>query len=242
MEIFAKSDIGLVRSSNQDAYRFGTIANHIHWAIVCDGMGGANGGNVASEVAVETLEAYIEKEYEASFTKDQTVTFLTTMVQQVNSKLFAMQKENETLHGMGTTLELIFIIDETAHIVHVGDSRVYGVRGTQIKQFTTDHSVVQEMVDSGEITAEEARVHPNKNFITRALGVNESIHLDYIESEFKPGDTLLLCTDGLTNYVTKDKILEMVLDIKGEELADTLISTAKELGGADNITVAVLYA
>lgn len=242
MEIFAKSDIGLIRSSNQDECRFGIISENTCWAIVCDGMGGANAGNVASSVAVNTIEEHIKNNYNESFSQKETGKFLTSMVEMVNDKLYKMQENDSSLKGMGTTIEVVLVTPLVTHIIHVGDSRVYAIRESRIKQITTDHSFVQEMVDSGKITPEEAQKHPSKNFITRALGVNKDIYLDYIEAESKKDDIFIVCTDGLTNYVTMDDILKMAKENKGEPLAELLIETAKERGGADNITVAVLYA
>ena len=240
MEVYLKSDIGLVRSSNQDACKCGIFPDRSVWAVVCDGMGGANGGNVASEVAVETVSGLLEKNYKETLTDDQTVDLLTSIVQKANSKLYKMQKKDASLRGMGTTIELALIRDGAAHIVHAGDSRVYSIRGNKIKQLTTDHSVVQEMVEKGEITPEQARVHPNKNYITRALGIVPQIHLDYIEAPFEQGDILLMCSDGLSNYLTPAELVTLSLENEGEAFTDALVESAKGLGGSDNITVAVI--
>lgn len=203
-------------------------------------MGGANGGNVASSLTVETVSELMDK-YDISLSNDRTVEFLVTAIQTANSKVYEMQKNNDELSGMGTTVELVFVKDNIAHIIHAGDSRVYCMRNNRIQQVTVDHSVVQEMVDNGEITPEEALVHPNKNYITRAVGVNPDINLDYIEVPFEAGDVVLTCTDGLSNYVKIEEILECALNHKGEDLTKTLIEMAKSRGGSDNITVAVIY-
>jgi len=241
LEIFAQSDIGLVRHNNEDACRFGTLSDNTAWSVVCDGMGGANAGNVASTVAAETVEKLLNKGYQPNFNDDQTVDFLTDIVQKANSKVYKMQRDDEALSGMGTTLELVLATHTTAHVIHAGDSRVYGIRGNMIQQITVDHSVVQQMVDKGEITPEEAQHHPNKNYITRALGINPDIHLDYIEVPFTKGDIMILCTDGLSNYISMEAILDMAHNSFGDELADKLIKTAKDLGGSDNITVSIIY-
>lgn len=240
MEIYVQSDIGLVRNSNQDSYGFKVYDNGTAWSVVCDGMGGANGGNVASSLTVETVSELMDK-YDISLSNDRTVEFLVTAIQTANSKVYEMQKNNDELSGMGTTVELVFVKDNIAHIIHAGDSRVYCMRNNRIQQVTVDHSVVQEMVDNGEITPEEALVHPNKNYITRAVGVNPDINLDYIEVPFEAGDVVLTCTDGLSNYVKIEEILECALNHKGEDLTKTLIEMAKSRGGSDNITVAVIY-
>lgn len=235
-----KSDIGLVRRSNQDSYGFKICDDNTAWAVVCDGMGGANGGNVASSLTVETVSEFMSK-YDNSLDNNKTVDFLVCAVQKANRIVYEMQKNKNELSGMGTTVELVFVKDNTAHIVHAGDSRVYCMRDNRIQQVTVDHSIVQEMVNNGEITPEEAQTHPNKNYITRAVGVNSDINLDYIEVPFEPGDTILICTDGLSNYVKKEEILEYALNYKGETLPQGLIELAKSRGGNDNITIAVIY-
>ena len=242
MEVYLKSDIGLVRTSNQDACKCGSFSDQAVWAVVCDGMGGANGGNVASEVAVETVAQFLTQEYDKALTNDQTVDLLTGVVQRANSKLYEMQKADQMLRGMGTTIELVLVKENKAHIVHVGDSRVYAIRENKIQQLTVDHSVVQEMVEKGELTPEQAMVHPNKNYITRALGIVPQIHLDYIEAPFEPGDKILLCSDGLTNYLTPEEIVRLPLENSADAFTQALVEGAKGLGGSDNITVAVITA
>ncbi|HIR02933.1 MAG: Stp1/IreP family PP2C-type Ser/Thr phosphatase [Acutalibacteraceae bacterium] len=242
MEVYLKSDIGLVRTSNQDACKCGSFSDQAVWAVVCDGMGGANGGNVASEVAVETVAQLLMQEYDKALTNDQTVDLLTGVVQRANSKLYEMQKADQMLRGMGTTIELVLVKENKVHIVHVGDSRVYAIRKNKIQQLTVDHSVVQEMVEKGELTPEQAMVHPNKNYITRALGIVPQIHLDYIEAPFEPGDKILLCSDGLTNYLTPEEIVKLSLENNADAFTQALVDGAKELGGSDNITVAVITA
>ncbi len=241
MEVFSKSDIGLVRTSNQDDCRFGVFSPCCAWAVVCDGMGGANGGNVASSVAVELITEQIEQLYDEKLSKDQLVTLLTDIVQRANTKVFDLSLTDDNLEGMGTTCELVFVKDRTIHVVHVGDSRTYSIRGGKIKQLTEDHSVVQEMVRRGEITQEEAAVHPNKNIITRALGIRPEVCIDYIEANFSYGDVLLICTDGLTNCVSNGDIVKIVHENRGEDMTNKLVEKAKDGGGTDNITVTVIY-
>ncbi len=241
MEIFSKSDIGLVRTQNQDDCRFGVISPSCAWVVVCDGMGGANGGNIASASAVEYISQEIEKMYSDDLSKSELSTLMTEIVSQANKVIFDMAQNDVELTGMGTTCEFVLVKDTTVHVVHVGDSRTYAIRGGKIKQLTEDHSVVQEMVRRGEITAEQAQNHPNKNFITRALGIKPSVHLDYIETNFIYGDILLVCTDGFSNCVTTGDMVKICHENRGEGLTDTLVEKAKEGGGTDNITVAVVY-
>lgn len=241
MEVFSKSDIGLVRTTNQDDCRFGVISPSCVWAVVCDGMGGANGGNIASATAVEYISEEIEKMYSEDLTKTELATLMTEIVSQANSKIFELSKTDPELTGMGTTCEFVLVKDTMVHVVHIGDSRTYAIRGGKIKQLTEDHSVVQEMVRRGEITFEQAQTHPNKNFITRALGIKPELHLDYIEANFIYGDVLLICSDGLSNHVTTGDMVKICHENRGEGLVDTLVEKAKDGGGNDNITVTVIY-
>ena len=152
MEVFSKSDIGLVRTQNQDDFRFGVISPSCVWAVVCDGMGGANGGNIASATAVEYISTKITSLYKADMTKDQIGELMAEIVMEANKAVFELQSKDPELAGMGTTCEFVFVKDTTVHVVHVGDSRTYAIRGGKIKQLTEDHSVVQEMVRRGELT------------------------------------------------------------------------------------------
>ena len=186
MQIFSKTDRGRVRTDNQDAYFAGKITDDSVFAVVCDGMGGANAGNVASELAVRHISEYVK--------------------------------------------------DGTAVIAHVGDSRIYLVNG-EIKQLTRDHSVVQSLIESGKITPEDAKVHPRKNVITRALGAEEDVAVDSDCLTLSDGDTLLLCSDGLTNFLDDKDILRVFQNNDISAVAERLVETANENGGGDNITV-----
>lgn len=241
MEVFSKSDIGLVRQQNQDDCRFGVISPSCVWAVVCDGMGGANGGNIASATAVEYISREIERMYSDDLSKAELSTLMTEIVSQANIEVYNMAQNDLELTGMGTTCEFILVKDTSVHVVHIGDSRTYAIRGGKIKQLTEDHSVVQEMVRRGEITPEQAQNHPNKNFITRALGIKPEVHLDYIEANFIYGDVLLICTDGLSNCVTTGDMVKICHENRGESMTQKLVEKAKEGGGSDNITVTVVY-
>ena len=238
MEVFSKSDVGLVRTQNQDDFRFGVISPSCVWAVVCDGMGGANGGNIASATAVDYISTKITDLYKRDMTKEQIGELMAEIVMQANRRIFDLASHDPELAGMGTTCEFVFVKDTTVHVVHVGDSRTYAIRGGKIKQLTEDHSVVQEMVRRGD---EEAQHHPNKNFITRALGIKTSVRLDYIEANFIYGDVLLICSDGLSNHVTTGDMVKICHENRGEDLINKLIDCAKEGGGSDNITATVIY-
>ena len=211
------------------------------WAIVCDGMGGANGGNTASATAVEYISTKITDLYKDDMTKEQIGELMAEIVVNANVKIFELACEDAALAGMGTTCEFVFVKDTTVHVVHVGDSRTYAIRGGKIKQLTEDHSVVQEMVRRGELTYEQAQHHPNKNFITRALGIKPSVRLDYIEANFIYGDVVLICTDGLSNHVSTGQMVKICHENRGDSLINTLVDAAKQDGGTDNITATVIY-
>ena len=241
MEIFSKSDIGLVRKENQDSSAYTVISSDTAWAVICDGMGGARGGKTASSTAVKFISEFISREYQDDMEGEELADMLVAAVDGANMTLYRMAIEDSELAGMGTTCDLVFVRGEVAHVVHVGDSRTYSIRDGKILQITEDHSLVQEMVNRGELTAEQAMRHPNKNLITRALGVTHDVHIDYIEAEFSEGDTLLLCSDGLSNYVSRADMVRTVMESRGELLIDTLVEIAKRHGGHDNITVTVIY-
>lgn len=241
MEVFSKTDIGLVRRENQDSSSFSVIGPGCVWAVVCDGMGGAKGGKFASSGAVAYITEYINREYRTQMSSEEVGEMLVAAVEGANALIYQHSVDDRDLSGMGTTCDLAFVRDEMVHVVHVGDSRTYAIRGAKILQLTEDHSVVQEMVRNGELTPEQAQNHPNKNLITRALGVAKEVHIDYIEAEFAYGDVLLLCSDGLSNYVNKAEMVKTVHENRGVMLIDTLVEIAKRHGGHDNITATVIY-
>ena len=242
MQLYTRTDIGLVRSSNQDSVDGGFLYDgRLMWAVLCDGMGGANGGNIASQTAVEVTNDMIVS-FDRKFTDYQAEEFLREVVARANSTIYHKQRKDSSLQGMGTTMELIVANKGWAMITHVGDSRVYRIHNGKIKQLTQDHSVVQEMVNRGEITPEQAMVHPNKHYITRAVGVDPDVIPDYIEAPFSDDDMLIVCSDGLSNYIRDKKILSYAESCSGDELTYALTEEAKLNGGGDNISVAVMYA
>ena len=240
MKIAAKSDKGLVRSNNQDSYAAGELPGNVAWAVVCDGMGGAAGGNVASATAVKLISEKIATCYHAGMSDGSIKNLLISAIESANMLVFDTAGQNEALFGMGTTVVAVIINVDRVYVACVGDSRVYIVSESMF-QVTTDHSVVQNMIDNGEITKEEARFHPQKNVITRALGVDRDIRVDFFQEEIdKDKDIVLLCTDGLTNYVDEPTIYSIAKNSSRYEIADELVKTANDNGGGDNITVVVL--
>lgn len=236
MQIFSKTDRGRVRTDNQDAYFAGKITDDSVFAVVCDGMGGANAGNVASELAVRHISEYVIRSYRDGMDMTDTEKTLKNAIVSANISLYDMAVNNAELTGMGTTAVAAFVKDGTAVIAHVGDSRIYLVNG-EIKQLTRDHSVVQSLIESGKITPEDAKVHPRKNVITRALGAEENVAVDSDCLNLSNGDTLLLCSDGLTNFLDDKDILKVFQNNDISAVAERLVEEANENGGGDNITV-----
>ncbi len=241
MKIFSKSDVGLKRSSNQDAFVAGEFDNGAAFAVVCDGMGGANGGNVASECAAKIISEYIVNSYSPKMNSNSVENMLRAAVDSANTEIYEKSKDNEEYSGMGTTVVCALVCDNLAHIVHVGDSRAYLATGDSLVKLTVDHSVVQTMIDNGEISEDEARTHPKKNIITRAVGAESSVFSDYNIAIKPENNILLLCTDGLTNYVSEEQVFEVLRTVPEEQVAQTLINLANEAGGGDNITVVLVY-
>ena len=239
MNALGKTDVGLRRHENQDTFAVETIGKSVA-AVVCDGMGGAEGGQIASTLAVETFL----KELRALLREDMSVEQLRELasfcVAQANTAVYERALEDDC-RGMGTTLVSAVAGEKGTVVCNVGDSRAYLIRGGEITRITHDHSVVQTLVESGNITAEEARTHPNRNLITRALGTEEVTQCDAFEVAFQRGDKLLLCTDGLVVTATDEDICRAVCSGKSSEQAlDELIALAKAQGAPDNVTVVLV--
>lgn len=239
MQIFSKIDIGNKRNTNQDACITAMLPDSAALAVVCDGMGGANGGDVASRTATELICEYVKNSYNSAQSNDRLLELLKNAVLSANLEIYDMACKNENLSGMGTTVVAAIIKPQTALICNVGDSRAYLIEEA-ITQITRDHSVVQSLIEKGELTAEEARVHPKKNVITRALGVEENVMPDLYEIAFSENSKLLLCTDGLSNFVNDTEILNTFNDNKTENIAEILVDKANAGGGGDNITAVVV--
>ena len=236
MKVSAKTHIGLVREDNQDNFATGSFEDGTIWSVVCDGMGGAVGGGTASKIAVELISKRIEGCYNRKMKPSSVGNLLESAINLANIEIFDIAKENAELFGMGTTVVAAIITDDTVYVSHAGDSRAYISSPDELRQITVDHSVVQEMVDRGEITQEEAENHPIRNYITRALGVENSITVDFSYHDFKQDEKLLICTDGFSGFVSHGKIHELLLS-DNDDIAEDLVEAAIEGGGRDNITV-----
>ena len=239
MQLFSKTDIGRVRLTNQDYVESFMLTDSVAFAIVCDGMGGANGGDVASSTAAKSISEYVKRSYSEKMNNEKTAQLLRNAIASANLDVFALSESDDSLKGMGTTVVAAVITESYAVICHVGDSRAYLVN-SGIIQLTTDHSVVQSLIESGELTLDEAKEYPEKNVITRALGVEESIFPDYCVVPVKPADCILLCSDGLTNYVDTADILTVFAENNMENVADVLVSAANSNGGGDNISIVIV--
>lgn len=242
MDIYGATDIGQVRSSNQDTYRCGRLTDTAVYAVVCDGMGGANGGNIASSIAADIMEKRIVSQYRENMPEASVLNMLESAVGAANIEVFDKAAADAQLMGMGTTLIAVIADGEKALVVHVGDSRVYHLTGEKLVQITTDHSVVQEMIAKGQITEEQAKGHPRKHFITRAIGVEQDVRPDFDIFDVAPGDRILLCSDGLTNMVQDAQLKELLQNGDAADLPATFIKIANENGGDDNITAVVITA
>lgn len=238
MIVSAKTDIGMKRSTNQDSFSYGQLENgNITWAVVCDGMGGMAAGNVASATAVEVIAGALEQNLSPKSSVSFVKNLLKNSIESANARIYDMSLENEDMRGMGTTVVAVVIIKGVAYFAHAGDSRAYICSGNEFSQITVDHSIVQTLLEKGQLTEDEAKNHPNKNIITRALGVASYIDIDFDEREVVEGDTILLCTDGLTNCIDDELIKLASSDNDFETLAERLVELANQNGGNDNITV-----
>ncbi len=240
MRIVAKTDIGLKRSTNQDAYAAGELPGSVAWAVVCDGMGGAAGGNYASSTAVKLISERICASYRVGMSSNSIRNVLTSAITAANISVYDMSVKNPDLSGMGTTVVAALIVNGSVCIAHAGDSRAYILNKNSLRQLTKDHSFVQEMVDRGSLTPDQAKDDPRKNLITRALGVGEDLRIDFCEEFIDENDVLLICTDGLTNYVEPADFHELTNDGNFYEYAERLVNRANENGGGDNITVVTI--
>jgi protein phosphatase len=237
------SNIGRIRQVNEDQCWVGSLGGGIAIAVVADGMGGHQAGDVASQTAVDTFRGAFEQHAEKeSFSEQEGKMLIRQAIAEANETIYAMASRDDRYHNMGTTVVAALMLPGKAVIGHVGDSRAYRVGAGGIEQLTLDHSLVNELVRSGQLSAEEAANHPRRNVLTRAIGTDPEVEIDVQSVEWRQEDVLLLCSDGLTNMVSDGRIAEVVADaaLALEDKADHLIQLALDGGGDDNITVVLL--
>jgi protein phosphatase len=237
LEIVKLTDPGIVRSHNEDSV--GADAEAV-FAILADGMGGYNAGEVASGMAVAMLSDNLKAALQAG--RRDMAQLAGDEVQKTNAAIFQAAQSQPQYNGMGTTLVLALFHDNRATVAHIGDSRLYRLRGEQFEQITRDHSLLQEQIDSGLITREDARHSHNKNLVTRAVGVDAAVEVEVHEYEVLPGDLFLLCSDGLNDMVG-DEDIQLTLGLMGANLelaAQQLIQMANDNGGRDNVSVVLV--
>jgi len=237
MQCWGLTDTGCVRKQNQDAYRIEHLDRNTLLCVVCDGMGGAKSGNIASTLAVEVFVEEVRRSWTKNMDQEKTDQILRSAVKLANFTVYDQAVQFEEFKGMGTTLVAALIQGKKATIINVGDSRAYGITTDGIQQITKDHSLVQLMVDRGELTPEVAKNYPGKNFITRAIGTEPILICDIYHRNVSRGDFLLLCSDGLSNVMDDQEILfEVVHGVNKQHCCKRLLKIAKNRGAPDNVT------
>lgn len=241
MNQWGLTDRGNVRAQNQDYFTIVRFSPEHALAVVCDGMGGAKSGNVASRLATDVFIREVKRTWNASLDDDALRRMLVDAVELANRAVYEHAQLSEDFSGMGTTLVAAFVKTDLTIAVNVGDSRAYLLREQGVTRITEDHSVVQLMVRRGEITEEEARTYPGKNLITRAVGTEPRVSCDVFTLRVAPGDAILLCSDGLSNLLTDQELLfEVVHAVHKEQCCQHLIEIAKDRGAPDNITAVLM--
>ncbi len=241
-DVYGVTDTGCVRELNEDSYVICGFdgGREPGFCVVADGMGGHNAGEVASSLAVDYITDSL-KDILLEGTPADVPRRINDALSGANANIYRISREDVSRSGMGTTAVVCAFSDGEGFIANIGDSRAYACRSDEIYQITVDHSIVEELVECGTITKEEARKHPRKNIITRAVGSDKTTKADIFEYEYRSGDTIIMCSDGLSGMVEDDVILNAVKNSgTSRETAETLIEIAKENGGLDNITVIVI--
>ncbi|MBO5892017.1 MAG: Stp1/IreP family PP2C-type Ser/Thr phosphatase [Oscillospiraceae bacterium] len=237
MQYWGLTDTGSVRPQNQDAYKIEQLDKNTLLCVVCDGMGGAKSGNVASNLAVDVFVEEVKNTWATGMNQEKTDQMLEAAVKLANFTVFDQAMQFEEFNGMGTTLVAVLIHEQEVTVINVGDSRAYLVGRNGIRCLTKDHSLVQMMVDRGELTPEMARTYPGKNYITRAIGTDTLVESDIFHLDVERGDSLLLCTDGLSNLMDDQEILfEVVHGVNKQYCCQRLLDIAKNRGAPDNVT------
>ncbi len=242
MDSWAITDRGRVRKANQDACFIHREEEHDSaLLLVCDGMGGHNAGNVASSLAATVFAGEVREGLANSRVTGAVCSLMKSALRTANASVYQLSIADAACNGMGTTMVSAVIIGSDATVMNVGDSRAYHMSEGLLRQITRDHSVVEDMIERGEITREQSRLHPRKNLITRAVGTSAEVDADFFSVTMKEGDTLLLCSDGLTNVVTDEEIAKTLDTAENAESAcRVLLEMALTMGAPDNVTVVIL--
>ena len=237
MQYWGLTDPGCVRKQNQDAYQIEELDRNTLLCIVCDGMGGAKSGNIASSLAMDVFVEEVRRTWTPSMDQEKVDQMMLSAAKLANFTVYDQAQQFPEFEGMGTTLVALLIKGKKATIANVGDSRCYGLSRRGIRQITQDHSLVQMMVDRGDLTAEMAKTYPGKNFITRAIGTESTVACDLFHQNVSRGDYFLLCSDGLSNMMDDQEILfEVVHGVNKQHCCRRLLDIAKNRGAPDNVT------
>jgi len=239
VQLYGETHVGMTRHSNQDAFLNTVLSEDTALVVVCDGMGGAKAGNIASNLAVQIITDYVKKSYSKSMGSLAIENMLRSAIESANMEVFETALSNPDYSGMGTTVVAAFVREDKVYIAHVGDSRAYLADKNALTQITRDHSVVQSLIEQGCITPEMALSHPRKNVITRAVGTTDEVQCDFNEVSLKNG-AVLICTDGLTGAIKTDEILKIITNNESEAVPRLLIEAANNNNSADNVTVALI--
>ena len=237
MQVWGLTDPGCVRKQNQDAYQIEELDRNTLLCVVCDGMGGAKSGNIASSLAMDVFVEEIRRTWTPSMDQEKMDQMMLSAAKLANFTVYDQAQQFPEFDGMGTTLVALLIKGKMATIANVGDSRCYGLSRRGIRQITVDHSLVQMMVDRGDLTAEMAKTYPGKNLITRAVGTESTVECDIFHQSVSRGDYFLLCSDGLSNMMDDQEILfEVVHGVNKQHCCSRLLDIAKNRGAPDNVT------
>jgi len=237
MRYWGLTDPGCVRTQNQDAYQMEQLDRSTALCIVCDGMGGAKSGNIASTLAVDVFVQEVRRSWTSSMNQEKINQMLYSAVKLANFTVYDQAQQFEEFDGMGTTLVAVLVHNRHVTVIHVGDSRAYRVNADGIWQMTRDHSLVQMMVERGELSQEMAKSYPGKNFITRAIGTEPIVDCDISNLELSKGEFLVLCSDGLSNVLDDQEILfEVIHGVNKQDCCQRLLDIAKNRGAPDNVT------
>ncbi len=237
MQAWGLTDVGCVRTQNQDEFRIVPLEEERLLTVVCDGMGGAKSGNIASHLAIDVFTGEIQRAAKNLTSPECAEEAMAEAVGLANTAVFEHAQLSEDFRGMGTTLVSALLMDGEAIVANVGDSRCYYFGASGVRRVTTDHSLVEMMVQRGELTREQAKNHPSKNLITRAVGTEPSVQADLFRVALQKGDCLLLCTDGLSNLLADQELLfEVAHGVHREDCCRRLLQIAKDRGAPDNVT------